>query len=440
MKVTVLGSWHLGSVTAACLAAAGHQVTVWDADEDRVAALAKGAAPVAEPGLDALIQSGLADGHLVAESQLPAAVAGAEIVWITQDTHVNEDDTVDLTDLDELINQLGPLLDDNTAVAVSSQVPVGTCDRWWERLRTDASIEAGRTLAGLAYLPENLRLGAAIARFNRPDMVVIGATDESAGDRLEELTAYTKAPVVRTDVPTAELVKHAINTFLATTISFANELANIADLVGADALTVARAMRLDERIGPKARVSPGLGFAGGTLARDVTTLIGIGAGGGQPALLAEAVLAVNRRHANWPLEQLDRRINLAGSTVCVLGLTYTVGTSTLRRSQSVPLIKALLARGAQVRAHDPQADLRELDEPLDLVRDDSPYRAVTGAQAVVLLTPWPEYLSLNWSEIAAAMAGQVIVDGPNALDHDAVRAAGLTPIGPGRANIGGLSQ
>lgn len=384
-----------------------------------------------------MIQSGLADGHLVAEPDLATAVAGAEIVWITQDTHVNEDDTVDLTDLDELISRLGALLDQDTAVAVSSQVPVGTCDRWWERLRADASIESGRTLTGLAYLPENLRLGAAIARFEHPDMLVVGATDKNAGDRLEELTAYTKAPVVRTDVRTAELVKHAINTFLATTISFANELANIADLVGADALTVARAMRLDERIGPKARVSPGLGFAGGTLARDVTTLIGIGAGANQPALLAQAVLAVNHRHAEWPVEQLERRIDLRDATVCVLGLTYTVGTSTLRRSQSVPLIKALIERGARVRAHDPQADLRELDEPLDLVREDSPYRATAGSQAIVLLTPWPEYLSLNWSEMAAGMAGRLVVDGPNALDHDVVSAAGLTLIGPGRANIGG---
>ena len=433
MRVAVLGSWHLGSVTAACLAGAGHRVTVWDADPQWVAQLAAGSAPVSEPGLDALLQQGLASGNLTVATDLEQAVAGAELVWIAEDTHVNDDDTVDLSQLDALVGRLGPLLDNDTSVAVSSQVPVRTCERWWDQLNSAAKAKA-ISLTGIAYLPENLRLGAALARFRHPDMVVIGSNDERTGDRLQDLTSFTEAPVVRTDLRTAELVKHAINSFLATSISFANEIASVADLVGADAVTVARAMRLDERIGPKARVGPGLGFAGGTLARDVTTLIGIGRAAGKPALLAEAVLEVNRRHAEWPLHRLEAELDLVNATVGILGLTYTVGTSTLRRSQSVPLVKALTARGARVRAHDPEADLSELDETLGLMRADSPYIAAAGCDAIVLMTPWPEYLSLDWSKIAQAMQGHLVVDGPNSLDHVAVAEAGLAIVGPGRTS------
>jgi UDPglucose 6-dehydrogenase len=433
MQVAILGSWHLGSVTAACLAAAGHWVTVWDADSKRVSALGSGTAPIAEPGLDERLLAGLNSGHLVVEPDLRTAVRGAELVWITQDTHVNGDDTVDLSELDGLIERLGPLLSDDASVAVSSQVPVLTCQRWWHRLQADASAH-GQTLTGLAYLPENLRLGEALARFDHPDMLVIGSTDPVTADRLQALTAYTGASVIRTDLPTAELLKHAINSFLATSISFANEIASIADIVGADALVVARAMRLDERIGPKARISPGLGFAGGTLARDVTTLIGIGRAEGSPALVAEAVLAVNYRQMAWPLRRLEADLDLNGATIGIFGLTYTVGTSTLRRSQSVPLVNALTARGANVRAHDPEADLSELGAKLDLVRADNPYAAAEGCDAIVLLTPWPTYLSMDWSRIAQTMRGHLILDGPNALDHAAVIEAGLSIVGPGRAS------
>jgi len=388
---------------------------------------------VSEPGLNALLQEGLSNGNLTVEPNLKQAVAGAELVWITQDTHVNDDDTVDLSQLDALVGRLGPLLENDTSVAVSSQVPVLTCERWWKQLNSAAQ-NRNTSLTGIAYLPENLRLGAALARFHHPDMIVIGSNDARTGDRLQELTGFTEAPVIRTDLRTAELVKHAINSFLATSISFANEIASVADLVGADAVTVARAMRLDERIGPKARVGPGLGFAGGTLARDVTTLIAIGRAAGKPALLAEAVLEVNHRHAEWPLHRLGAELDLANATVGILGLTYTVGTSTLRRSQSVQLVKALTERGARVRAHDPEADLSELDESLDLMRADTSYIAADGCDAMVLMTPWPEYLSLDWSQIAHAMKGNLIFDGPNSLDHADVTAAGLAIVGPGRAS------
>jgi UDPglucose 6-dehydrogenase len=439
MRVAVLGSWHLGSVTAACLAAAGHQVTVWDGDATRMAGLAEGSAPVAEPGLNDLLRAGLASGSLIVEPDLAQALTGAELVWITQDTHVNDDDTVDLTDLDQLVLTLAPLLPDGVAVAVSSQVPVGTGQRWWNQLHATAESQ-GRSITGLAYLPENLRLGAAVARFNKPDMLVIGSTDDVTGDRLQQLTAFTSAPVIRTDVATAELVKHAINSFLATSISFANEIASVAELVGADAATVAQAMRLDERIGPKARVFPGLAFAGGTLARDVTTLIGIKAAAGSQARIAQAVIEVNREHGFWPVGHLEQQLDLAGSTVCIFGLAYTVGTSTLRRSLSVPLIKALLARGAKIRAHDPEADLTELSETLDMVRAYSPQAAAQGSDAIVLLTPWPIYLDLDWAEIAEHMSGDLVLDGPNSLDRAALQAAGLRVISPGRPiSVGTIS-
>ncbi|HEY2042857.1 MAG TPA: nucleotide sugar dehydrogenase [Jatrophihabitans sp.] len=435
-RVAVLGAWHLGSVTAACLAEAGHDVTVWDADPVRIDALANDRAPVAEPGLDDLLQAGRAAGRLHVEAELGTAVRDAELVWITQDTHVNDDDSVDLSDLETLVSGLGGMLANGTTVAVSSQVPVRTCDRWCQVIRDGAELSSSQ-LTGLAYVPENLRLGAALGRFRRPDMVVIGSTHDAAGDAIEQLLAFTGAPVVRTDVRTAELVKHGINSFLATSIAFANELAAIADAVDADAITVAKAMRLDERIGAKARIGPGLGFAGGTLARDVTTLAGIGRETGRPALLADAVLASNHRHMSWPVDRLADFVSPAGARICILGLTYTVGTSTLRRSQSVPLITELVRAGATVAAHDPEADLSGLQEPLEIDRADDPYQAAEGCDAVIVLTPWPEYLALDWGRMAKAMKGNLVLDGPNALASNSVVQHGLVLVGPGRSGSRG---
>jgi UDPglucose 6-dehydrogenase len=431
MRVCVLGSWHLGSVTAACLAAAGNNVTVWDADPERMTTLALGRAPLVEPGLDALLAAGLANGTLTVEPDLPRAVEGAELVWITVDTPVDETDTVDLTELDQLVGSLAPLLVEGVGVAVSSQVPVGTCDRWLTQL-SGPNPDAGRMIH-IAYVPENLRLGAAVQRFNRPDMVVIGSNTQLIADQLEQLLSFTGARVLRTNVRTAELVKHAINAYLATSISFANELAAVADHVGADAATVAQAMRLDERIGTRARVAPGLGFAGGTLARDVTTLVRLGRDSGRPAVLAEAVLQVNSAHEHWPLERLQESLQLSGATVCLLGLSYTVGTSTLRRSQAVTLARALSASGAHVQAHDPCADLSELAEPVDIELCNDPFTAAQAADAVVLMTPWPDYLNLDWERMSHAMKGSLVLDGPNALDRAAVHAAGLSVRGPGRS-------
>ena len=431
-RVAVLGAWHLGSVTAACLAEAGHSVTIWDRDHQRLAALSAGHAPVAEPGLDELLELGRVAGCVRTEPDLGRAVSDAELVWVTQDTHVNDDDTVELSDLDALISELGPLLTAGTSVGVSSQVPVRTCDRWWQEIRRGAE-STGTSLTGLVYVPENLRLGAALARFRQPDMIVIGSTHDAAGDRFESLLRFTGAPVVRTDVRTAELVKHAINSFLATTISFANEIAATADSVGADATTVARAMRLDERIGAKARVFPGLGFAGGTLARDVTILAAIGREDERPALIADAVLASNSRHMSWPIDRLREFITVAGSRVCILGLTYTVGTSTMRRSQSVSLINALTSAGAAVQAHDPAADLSTLAEPLAILRAGDPYAAAQDCDAVIVLTPWPEYLELDWARVAKAMRGKLVLDGPNALARAGVVEHGLALVGPGRS-------
>jgi UDPglucose 6-dehydrogenase len=406
MRVSVVGLWHLGTVTAACLAASGHDVTGLDFDAGRVSGLTAGRPPLFEPGLEEAVSNGVAGGRLRFTTD-PAALKDARVVWIAFDTPIDEDDRGDVETVIERTSRVFPHLANGAVVLVSSQVPVGTTRRIEHAF---AEVAEGRRV-GFAYSPENLQLGAALARFMHPDGIVVGV--RSAGDRetLDELLGPLGSTVEWTTVESAEMIKHARNAFLATSIAFINEIARLCELVGADGGEVERGLKMDPRIGPKAYLSPGRAFAGGTLARDLVFLSELGARVGVPTKLISSVKTSNDAHRDWARDRIRHAFgSLAGKRVAIWGLTYKPGTNTLRRSDAVALCRWLHEHGADVRAHDPSIH----DLPPELAGQGllaaSALDAAHAASVLVVETPWPEYRKIAAGDLVARMERPLVLD------------------------------
>lgn len=407
MNVCVYGLWHLGSVTAACLASAGHQVTGVDTDPEIVAQLARGVPPLFEPGLAALVGEGLAAERLRFTADVASAVAGAEVVWITCDTPVDEQDRADVDAVVQQATALLPHLSDGALVLVSSQLPVGTVARLE---RACAAVSAAR-LVGFACSPENLRLGHAVEAFTNPDRVVVGTRSEQDRAVVAELLRPFTTRVEWMTVESAEMTKHALNAFLATSVSFINEVASLCEQVGAAASEVRRGLQTDARIGLRAYLSPGAAFAGGTLARDVTFLAELGAQHGVPTHLLSAVKTSNDAHGGWARRRLAESLGgLAARTIAVWGLTYKPGTDTLRRSSAIELCRWLAAQGARVQAHDPSIQRLPPDMSGAFHLAGDPLDAIAGADALVVATPWPDYRRIEAGALAGRMSGNLVLD------------------------------
>jgi len=410
MIVCVQGLWHLGSVTAACLAAAGHGVIALDFDPATVAALAAGVPPVAEPGLGALLREHAPRLEFTSDA---AAAAKADVLWVTYDTPVDADDRADVELVIAPVTRVLPFLRAGTVVIVSSQLPVGSTARL-ARLRPDVHF---------ACSPENLRLGKAIAAFREPDRVIVGVRDDTARATIAELLAPITTRVEWMSIESAEMTKHAINAFLALSVTFANELAAVCERVGADAKEVERGLKTESRIGPRAYLAPGAAFAGGTLARDVAFLTALAGDHALALPLLHAVRPSNEWHKKWAQRRLDERLgHLAGATVAVWGLTYKPGTDTLRRSAAVELCVDLAAGGAKVVAWDPA--VRALPDALQrsITLAPSAAAAVQGASALVIATEWPEFKQLDLAPLVARMQRRLVLDANRFL---ADRVAGL---------------
>jgi UDPglucose 6-dehydrogenase len=409
MKVCVLGLWHLGSVTAACTAAAGHEVVGLDFDADALAGLAAGRPPVSEPGLDELLADGLANGRLSFTGDAREALAGAEVLWVTYDTPVDEDDEADVEFVLERVRRVLPQLDPGATVIVSSQLPAGTT----AELERSYRLSSPSAEVAFAYSPENLRLGNAIESFTNPDRVVVGIGADAERGSLERLLAPITDSVEWMSVESAEMTKHAINAFLATSVAFANELGVLCEQVGADAREVERGLKTERRIGPGAYVRPGRAFAGGTLARDVVQLERIAARFGLPARLVEAVRESNDSHKAWSRRRLEALFafegGLSGRRVAVWGLTYKPGTDTLRRSASLELCRWLRDEGVHVSVHDPA--IGERTNGLDgLSLCATAEAALDDASALVLETEWESYLEVSADALPERMKRPLVLD------------------------------
>ncbi len=414
MRVCVLGLWHLGTVTAACLASMGHQVVGLDFDGRVVADLSNGLPPLFEPGLQTLVASGLKAGRLRFTSDMGDAVKDCELLWVTYDTPVDEDDKSDVGSVFDHVMSVLPSLADGALVLVSSQLPVGSIRRLeaaLAKLRPDAKLT-------FACSPENLRLGKAIQVFLHPDRVVVGLRSDSDKPRLQSLWKGITNNIEWMSVESAEMTKHAINAFLAVSVTFANEIAVLCECVGADAKEVERGLKSEARIGPKAYLSPGGPFAGGTLARDIASLSQIGVEQHQLLHLLPAVRASNDAHKGWVRRKLQTHLpTLVGKRIAVWGLTYKPGTNTLRRSSSVETCEWLISQGAMVVAHDPA--VRELPAvlfgkmELCLNVEDS----LKGADALIVQTEWPDYLELELETLIAQMRAPMVIDASRFLEH-----------------------
>jgi UDPglucose 6-dehydrogenase len=430
VNVCVLGLWHLGSVTAACLASAGHDVVGVDFDAAVIDGLAAGTAPIDEPGLNDLLRKGLAAGTLRFATD-PAVVAHADVVWVTYDTPVDDDDRADVECVVDRVDRVFPHLRDGALVLVSSQMPVGSTRRLRARFETQAE---GRRVA-FACSPENLRLGQAISVFTQPDRVVVGVSDPADRDILCALFRPITDRLEWMSVESAEMTKHAINAFLAASVTFINELATLCEQVGADATEVERGLKSEARIGPRAYLSPGGAFAGGTLARDVMFLAQLGRLHGVPTYLFGAVKASNDAHRAWAQRRLEALLqDLRGKVVAVWGLTYKPGTDTLRRSSAVELCHWLNEQGAIVQAHDPA--IRRLPDALGHVcLAATAIDAVRGASALVVATPWPQYRKVDGAAVAVAMTRPLVLDANRFLRQTVGAQAGVEYVSVGRGRV-----
>ncbi len=421
--IAVIGTGYVGLVTAAGFAELGNEVWCVDVDADKIERLQRGEVPIYERGLTESLMASRERIHF--GTDLASALEHARLLFICVGTPTTYSGDADLSAVHNVINALP--VSDRHALVMKSTVPVGT------GAAINRALEAAGK-AGYAYVscPEFLREGTALPDFREPDRVVIGDDGGPAGDAVMALYEPLGAPVVRTDVASAEMTKLAANAFLATKISFINEIANVCEETGADVLEVARGMGLDPRIGPYF-LKPGLGFGGSCLPKDVSALKSIAGNSGYHFQLLTAVIGVNELQKRRVVAKLQKHLgSLVGKRIALLGLAFKAHIDDMREASSVVLAARLQGDGALVAAYDPIATetARPLMPGVDFAV--SVMDAVSGADAIVLVTEWPEFAELDWPEIGSLVRGKVVIDGRNFLDGGQARAAGFIYEGIGR--------
>jgi UDPglucose 6-dehydrogenase len=414
MKVCVQGLWHLGSVTAGCLASVGHEVVGLDFDEDVIRGLRAGKPPIFEPGLEEMIGAGLGSGRLQFAASLEELPSDVELLWVGYDTPVNEDDVADVDFVVAQIEKTISHLPNGVMVLISSQMPVGSV----KRLESIAKDRYPNKDISFACSPENLRLGKALDVFLNPDRIVVGVRSANDREKLDRLLRPITDRIEWMSVESAEMTKHAINAFLATSVTFANEIASICELVGADAKEVERGLKTEIRIGPKAYLSPGGAFAGGTLARDIAFLNKIGSEKRLTTPLLSSIKASNDEHKQWAKRRLQRLFpDLSKAKVAIWGLTYKPGTDTLRRSMAIELCSWLVAHGAKVAVHDQVVKEMPMELKGKVEKRDDALQVLQEAGALVVTTEWPQYREVSVDEVVRVAPRLVVLDANRFLSN-----------------------
>ena len=436
MHIAMIGTGYVGLVSGACFADFGHVVTCVDKDEGKIAALRRGEIPIFEPGLDELVAANVKAGRLKFTTELGPSVAEADAVFIAVGTPSRRGDGhADLSYVYAAAREIAAVLKGFTVVITKSTVPIGTGDEV-ERLIREANPAAD---AAVASNPEFLREGAAIRDFKFPDRIVIGTSDERARRVLGEIyrpLSLNQGPLMFTERRTAELIKYAANAFLATKITFINEIADLCERVGADVQEVARGIGLDNRIGAKF-LHAGPGFGGSCFPKDTLALLKTGQDHEAPLRIVEAVLAVNDNRKRAMARKVSGAVgsSLRGKTIAVLGLTFKPDTDDMREAPSIPLVTGLLDMGAKVRAHDPVGMGAARRELPDIEYCDDPYLCARGADAMVLVTEWAQYRALDLELLKKELAHPVVVDLRNVYRPDEMAAHGFTYESVGRAPV-----
>jgi UDPglucose 6-dehydrogenase len=423
VEVAVIGAGYVGLVQAAGLAALGHRVRVGENNPEKLKKLRSGRSPIFEPGLESILGEGLASGLLTFEASNQSVVAAAEVVFVAVPTPQGNNGAADMSIVSGVLDEIAPLLAEQALVVFKSTVPVGSVAKYQGFF--------DETNPGVTVLsnPEFLREGSAVSDFFHPDRIVLGTSNQKAAEQMMELYRGLEAPVVVTDPISSEMVKYGSNAYLATRITFANAMANLAEAVGADVRDVLLGMGYDKRIGHHF-LSPGPGFGGSCFPKDTHALVAIAEEASYDFALLKGVIEVNNEQRQRVVDKVAASLpaGLEGATVGLWGLAFKAGTDDTRDSPAVDLACALAGGGARIRAFDPQATV----DIEGVVVVDDPLDAIKGADVLLIATEWPEFQAVDLRTVRDAMVGNVIVDARNILDPDAVRRLGMVYVGVGR--------
>lgn len=430
MNIVVVGTGYVGLVSGTCLSEIGHNVTCVDIDEEKIKRLENGEIPIFEPGLDTLVLNNVRAGRLKFTTSLPSVMEGADAIFIAVGTPPRPDGHADMKYVHMVAEQIGEHLKEYTVVVNKSTVPVGTGTEVEEMIKKNYDGEFD-----VVSCPEFLREGSAVDDFMNPDRVVIGVRTDRARDVMLKIFEPQKGEKVVTTVESSELIKYASNAFLATKISFINELAMLCEAAGGDVTEVAYGVGLDTRIGPKF-LQAGIGWGGSCFPKDVSALDQIGGVHGYDFHLLKSVIEVNNQMRTHMVEKIKKHFggSVEGKKIGVLGLAFKGNTDDIRDSAGIEIIKQLSAAGADVTAFDYEATANTKKENGDIMTyADDPYQVAEGADAVVLVTEWPQFKELDYVKIKDAMNGDVFFDGRNLLKPENMRGEyGFTYYSMGR--------
>jgi len=429
MKISIIGSGYVGLVSGACFAELGHNVVCVDKDVEKVEMLKRGEIPIYEPGLEQIVKANYRDGRLSFTTSMEEGVEHGSIIFIAVDTPSKTTGEADLSYVEEVSRQIARYLKEYRIIVEKSTVPVQTGE--WVMKTIKETVAEGVEF-DVASNPEFLREGTAIDDFLRPDRVIIGVTSDRAASMLVKLYEPLNAPLLITDIRSAELIKHSANAYLAMKISFINSIANICDIVGADVVKVARGIGLDKRIGMHF-LQPGVGYGGSCFPKDVSAFINISDQVGYDFKILRAVQDVNREQQKVPIAKLVKALGtLREKTIAVLGLTFKPDTDDLRNAPSLCIIRDLREHGAMVRVYDPvgMPRAREIFDTITFCSDS--YEAATGADALLIVTEWSEFRFIDFHRLKKIMKNPVIIDGRNIYDPQRMREQGFVYEGIGR--------
>ncbi len=430
-KICVIGTGYVGLVTGTCFADLGNEVMCLDIDPSRIEKLKQGIMPIYEPGLEQLVSQNTSAGRLVFTTDYEEALNEADFAFIAVGTPSGVDGEADLQYVRAVAEQVADVVDHPIIVINKSTVPVGTGD-WVADV-----IRKRRSAAPLDFAvvsnPEFLREGSAINDFMSPDRVVLGSLDKDAANKVAQLYLSLRCPIMITDLRTAEMVKYASNAFLATKISFINEMANICEELGADVLQVAQGMGMDKRVGPQF-LDAGLGWGGSCFPKDVKALAHMAVLHGTTPQLLQAVMDINRNQRRRVVFRLRKALgSLDEKVIGVLGLSFKPNTDDIRKSPALEVIHLLQVEGAKIKAYDPQAMVNAKTMLSNVELCHTPYEVADHADALVLITMWNEFKQIDFERIYELMNNKIIMDGRNLWDPEKLRSLGFTYYGVGRS-------
>ena len=437
MKIAVIGTGYVGLVTGTCFAESGVKVVCVDNDLKKIQLLKSGRVPIFEPGLDSMLIHNLEKGRLNFTDDISEAIDGAEVIFIAVGTPPGEDGSADLKHVLEVASNIGKFIKHYVVVATKSTVPVGTAEKVRSIIKNQLEVRKSDIYFDIASNPEFLKEGSAVEDFLKPQRIIVGVDNEKAGEIMKRLYMpflLNNRPVIFMDIPSAELTKYAANAMLATRISFINEIANLCELLGADINNVRKGIGSDMRIGNRF-IYPGSGYGGSCFPKDVKAILKTASDLNYELKVISAVERANEYQKKVVLNKINGYFNndLKGKVVAVWGLSFKPKTDDIRESSAVYLVEKLLEAGVKVRAYDPAA-MEETKKQINnrIYYAEDPYDAVKGADALALMTEWPEFHLPDFGKMSELMNGKVVFDGRNIYDPEELRSKGFVYFGIGR--------